>query len=191
MIDIVKKIHHKIIFSNKCEIVASTLSQINDSISLFQTVEVKKENLEKLKTHLCNLFKIIDSLTQETFLWTYIQKGKPIQQVVSDININMNRIDVELQLIGFDTSFKLPQDNLYSDYNSIDEHLTYSIQLLKSMQREVQDHLKQDHESPTESTDNSNCINKVSIRKQKINNKVNITAQRRRNSTINRGIKTK
>lgn len=37
----------------------------------------------------------------------------------------------------------------------------------------------------------SNCINKVSIRKQKINNKVNITTQKRRNSTINRGIKTK
>lgn len=155
-----------IIFSNKCEIVASTLSQINDSISLFQqTVEVKKENLKKLKTHLCNLFKIINSLTQETFLWTYIQKGKPIQQVISDININMNRIDVELQLIGFDTSFKLPQDNLYSDYNSIDEHLTYSIQLLKSMQREVQDHLKQDHESPTESTDNSNESNLDELKK--------------------------
>lgn len=133
-----------VIFEKKCGIVSSILRDVCDIILETKPDEKShKQNLEILKENLQKILKTIEFLQNRDQLILFMLNDKAIQQFIIDINNSMEKVNLMMKKIGFDGSFKLPKDDLYDDYDKIDNFLMDVTNRFLRRRNEVEDYLKE------------------------------------------------
>ena len=141
---------HSTIFTNKCDILASTLKEMKDEIINTKCFDKnRQDDLSKLYDNLRKLSDIIGSFQKEQFFWSILDTDQKFQQSITSINNIMNEIDSLLQQSGIKKSFKLPKDDLFHDLDQIDQLLADTHILIQKRRKEVGEYMKQIHSSRT------------------------------------------